>query len=71
MNLRDFIGKEICLYPHDTYKKNAILLDVDEFGCTFKITTCSEKSGYSKNEVIFINHSSNIRFSDKLATINN
>jgi hypothetical protein len=69
MNLRDFIGKEIGLYPHDSYKKNAILLGVDEFGCTFQITTCEEGSGYKPNEIIFKNHSTNITFSNKSARI--
>ena len=69
MNLKDFIGKEICLYPKDSYKKNAILLGVDEFGCTFQITTCEDGSGYVPDEIIFKNHSTNIIFSNKLAII--
>ncbi len=68
-NIKDFVGKEIALYPHDTYKKNAIFLGVDEYGYTFKITSCEKGSGYNIDEIIFINHSCSIRISNKLNII--
>lgn len=67
--MKDFIGKEVALFPDDTYKKNAIVLNVDEYGVTFKITSCEPKSDYKVNEVIFINHASKIKISSILRII--
>jgi hypothetical protein len=54
----DFIGKEIVLFPKDTYKKRAILLEVNEYGYLFEITFAERcVGGYNVGEIIFINHS--------------
>jgi len=67
--MKDFVGVELSLYPHDTYKKNAILTHVDVYGATFKITSADRSSGYIKDQIIFINHSCKIEFSTRLARI--
>jgi hypothetical protein len=67
--MKEFIGKEVALFPHDTYKKNAIVLNVDEYGVTFKITSCDSRSDYKVGEVIFINHASKISISSVLRNI--
>ena len=59
---KDFIGKEVRLYPHDTYKKNAILLSIDQNGYVFEITSCEDKSQYKVGEIVFINHSFKVTF---------
>lgn len=56
----NLIGQEIILYPHDTYKKRAILLEVNQYGYLFEITFAQESSGYKLGEIRFINHSCKI-----------
>ena len=69
MNIKNFVGKEVALFPHDSYKKNAILLSIDEYGYTFKITSCEKGSHYTENEIVFFNHANKIQISDKLNNI--
>jgi hypothetical protein len=69
MNIKNFVGKEVALFPHDSYKKNAILLSIDEYGYTFKITSCEKGSYYAENEIVFFNHANKIQISDKLNNI--
>lgn len=59
-SLIDLIGKEIRLYPNDTYKKCAILLSIDSNGYMFKITDCETGSGYKPGQILFINHASKV-----------
>lgn len=57
MKLENLIGKEVRLFPNDTYYKNAILLEISDKGFLFKITTCSKDSGYNPSDIVFFNHS--------------
>lgn len=54
----NYIGKNIQLYPGDTYKKYGKILNVDDLGWTIEITDVS--SGYNIHaigDVVFISHS--------------
>jgi len=59
--LSDFLGKEVQLYPRDTYEKYAILLEYNEHGYMFKITKSKEVT-YKEGDIIFINHATNVIF---------
>ena len=58
----DFIGKEVMLFPGDTYHKFAILLNIDEYGYTFKITQCHINGDYKIGQIVFFNHSCKVTF---------
>ena len=64
--LKDFIGVEVALYPNDSYKKNAILKNIDENGYLFEVTNCQVGSGKIKGEILFFNHANAVVFSNKL-----
>lgn len=50
------VGDRIKLHPHDTYYKNAEILEVSELGWTFKILDCHENSGYKTGQIVFISN---------------
>lgn len=58
-----YAGKTVVLYPGDTYYKKAIIVDLDEFGWTFKfIEGTNPSSGYHVGETAFFTHSHDIYF---------
>lgn len=57
MNKEYYVGKTVKLYPHDSYKKEAMVLGVDEVGWYFKITATQSKTGYEIGDQVFISHS--------------
>jgi hypothetical protein len=57
-----YIGKEIQLYPQDTYKKFGVVTLMDEAGFVVKITKAHEKSGYEVNKEYFFSHSAGLKF---------
>lgn len=59
----DFIGKEVSIYPDDTYRKMGIVLDITDAGVMFKITKAEPGSGYAVGEIVFISYSANLSFS--------
>ena len=59
----NLIGQEIMLYPNDTYKKRAILLEVNQYGYLFEITYADKSSGYKDGDIIFINHACKVQIS--------
>jgi hypothetical protein len=59
----NLIGQEINLYPKDTYKKRAILMEVNQYGYLFEITFAEKNSGYNIGEIIFINHACKMEMS--------
>ena len=65
-NKESYIGKEIQLYPGDTYKKYGIIENVDDLGWTIRITDMQEgySSSYKIGDRVFISHSKpcNFRF---------
>lgn len=58
----NYIGKNIQLYPGDTYSKFGIIVNVDDLGWTIKITNAHERSDYELNKEYFFNHSTNLKF---------
>lgn len=49
-----FIGKEVKIYPGDTYKKRGILTEINEYGFLFKITYADDNAYYKVGESVFI-----------------
>ena len=58
--LKELIGKEVQLYPNDTYKKWGIIENVDNFGIVFRITRVDTGGHYITGERRYISHSSNL-----------
>lgn len=57
-NREIYIGKEIQLYPGDTYKKYGIIENVDDLGWIIKITDTEDcNSRYKIGDRIFISNS--------------
>lgn len=56
----NYIGKQVRLYPNATYRKSAIIENVDDLGFTFRIIEANSQSRYKKGDVLFINHSNNL-----------
>ncbi len=54
------IGAKVQIYPGDTDKKFATILDIDELGYTFEITE-SQAREYSKGDVIFWSHATPLK----------
>jgi hypothetical protein len=58
MNSKIFIpGTKVKLYPGDTYKKSAEILEINDQGWVFKIIEAQQGCGYVVGEVIFLSHS--------------
>lgn len=64
-NKDEYIGKEVQLYPGDTYKKWGVIEGVDDLGWTIKITDTEEDYSYKYKigDRIFISHSKPFTFS--------
>jgi hypothetical protein len=64
MLLKDFIGKEVQIYPGDTHSKFGIVTDITDQGVVFKITEArwSERSDYKKGDTVFIAFSNKLNF---------
>lgn len=55
------IGDKVQLYPNDTYKKMAEILDCTHLGWSFKILPNTHlDSGYLPGDTIFISHQSKL-----------
>lgn len=61
MKLENLVGKEVNLFPNDTYQKKAILLEINDKGFLFKITTCDKDSGYKPSDIVFFNNSCKVQ----------
>ena len=57
----EFMGKEVQIYPGDTYKKKGIVRDINNAGVVFEITA-SEQSQYTVGKLHFISWSANLCF---------
>ena len=62
MILSTFLGKEVQIYPGDSYTKFGIITDITEQGVVFKITQASERTEYKRGDVVFIAFSSKLTF---------
>ena len=59
--LKDLIGKEVIIYPGDTYKKRGIVKEVSDHGILFKITF-SKCPNYKVDSLHFIGIGSQLSF---------
>lgn len=60
-NRHNYIGKNIQLYPGDTYPKYGTIVNVDDLGWTIKITS-SRCDSYTVGATHFISHSYGFSF---------
>ena len=60
-NAEIYVGKEIQLYPGDTYRKFGIIKSVDDLGWIVEITE-SRCSHYEVGNEYFISHSNGFKF---------
>ncbi len=59
--IAQFKGKEVQVYPNDTHKKFATVVDINPAGVTF-IVTKSEGYGWKAGDIKFIAFSANLSF---------
>lgn len=60
-NAENYVGKEIRLYPNDTYEKYGIIQNVDDLGWIIKITK-SHATSYKVGQEYFLSHSKALSF---------
>jgi hypothetical protein len=59
--MQDLVGKEVQIYPGDTYKKWGIILEVNDNGVLFEITRADDNAlSYQKGSIRFISYSANL-----------
>lgn len=59
--VQDLVGKEVQIYPGDTYKKWGIVLEVNDNGVLFEITRADDNAfSYQKGSIRFIAYSANL-----------
>ena len=62
-HLRNMIGKEVLIYPGDTYYKKGIIEQITNFGVLFTITEASKQSSdYVVGKKHFIPFSAKLSF---------
>ncbi len=61
-HLRNMIGKEVLIYPGDTYNKKGIIEQITNFGVLFTITEASKQSDYVVGKKHFIPFSAKLSF---------
>ena len=62
--VQDLVGKEVQIYPGDTYKKWGIVLEVNDNGILFRITKAeSGAPSYQEGSIRFISYSANLNIS--------
>lgn len=68
INERDYVGKEIQLYPGDSDAKFGIIKKVDKLGWTIEITKSNDPTLYKTGTTHFISHAKkfSFRFVDKI-----
>lgn len=59
----DLIGKEVRIYPSDSYRKQGIVQSIDTNGVLFKITKSSD-SEYKVGALHFIAFSARLSFAE-------
>jgi hypothetical protein len=59
-----YIGRQVRLYPGDTYSKYAVITDLDDLGFTFKIIKSSPSNGdnWKVGQSYFVSHSKSVVF---------
>jgi hypothetical protein len=61
LNKNLMIGKKVKLYPNDTYKKVALIKDINDLGFTFEILESADKN-YKVGATFFYNHAKPLIF---------
>jgi hypothetical protein len=61
MKISELIGKEVQLYPGDTYSKYGIIEDWNEQGILIKITN-SKSEAFKVGKIYYLSHSKNLNF---------
>ena len=64
--MENMIGKEVVIYPGDTYQKRGIIEEITEAGVLFKITAAPEYVNYKKCNQYVVGTLHFISFSAKL-----
>ena len=63
--IEKFIGKEVQLYPGDTYYKYVEIVDVDDVGTLVRTVSChKEATGFVPGKEVFIPHAKGIMFAE-------
>ena len=60
--IAQFVGKEVQVYPNDTYKKIAKVLDINDAGVTFLVTESADPRGWPVNSTRFVAFSASLSF---------
>lgn len=61
--MNDLIGKEVQIYPGDTYSKWGRIIEINDNGVLFKITDADKQcTGYPIGSYRFISYSANLTF---------
>lgn len=60
-NKNKYVGKQIQLFPSDTYEKYGIIEEVDDLGFWIKITQSKSKN-YQEGKVHFFSHARTMAF---------
>lgn len=58
----EFLGKEVQIYPGDTYTKKGIVRDISDAGVVFEITQGDRSEGYIVGKLHFISWSGRLCF---------
>lgn len=58
----EFLGKEVQIYPGDTYSKKGIVRDINNAGVVFEITEADKHTQYTVGKLHFISWSANLTF---------
>ncbi len=62
--MNDLIGKEVQIYPGDSYSKWGIIREINDNGVLFEITRADrEAKSYKVGSLRFIAYSANLTFS--------
>ena len=57
-----FVGKDVQVYPNDTYKKIAKVIDINPAGVTFLVTESEDSKGWPVNSIKFVAFSASLNF---------
>ena len=60
--ITQFINKEVRVYPNDTYKKIAKVIDINPAGVTFLVTESEDSKGWPVNSIKFVAFSASLNF---------
>ena len=55
--MKHFLNKEVEIFPNDSYTKCGIVIDVDAYGVTIKITSANKQTNLKKGDTLYYSHS--------------